>query len=158
MGQPRTSAGASIAWDVQIRRRLIGSGTEALQSLLGPEARAQKVINLSAAERPFAVGEGAKGWLDEASVPLEGSGASLSSLYGLPEGFSPNQQGIFGDGGFDLAAEEQRARYLASLSSNVAPTQTPSAAERDSPGWWEKATVLLVSITTLCNLSVISIQ
>ena len=122
-----------------MRRRLISGAPETLQSMLGPEARAQRVSKLGAAERPFATGQGAKAWLDDASIPIEGSGASLSSLYGLPEGYRPPQAGITGDVKIDQAAEQQTKQFLAGISRGGNAAQRPFAAGEGAKGWLEEA-------------------
>ena len=145
LGQARVSSDPSKNWDVQIRRRLSSSGPETLQSMMGSEARAQRASELSAAERPFAAGQEAKAWLDEASIPLEGSGASLSSLFEIPEGYSPSQIGVIGDKKFDDAAEEQTEQYQAVISSNVGALPRPFAAGGDAKSWLDEASILLQS-------------
>ena len=141
LGQARVSSDPSKNWDVQIRRRLSSSGPETLQSMMGSEARAQRASELSAAERPFAAGQEAKAWLDEASIPLEGSGASFSSLFEIPEGYSPSQIGVIGDKKFDDAAEEQIEQYQAGLASSTSTSQQPFAAGGVVKGWLEEATI-----------------
>ena len=146
-GQSDVPSDPSKNWDVDLRRRLLGSASEVL---LGPEARAQRISKLSAAERPFAVGQEAKGWLDGASLPTEGSGASSSSLYGLPEGYSPAQMGMTGDSNFDPAAEQQTKQYLASLSD--AP-EKPFAASKAVKGWLEEVSAPIADSSSLTTSS-----
>ena len=143
-GKPKSRADLLRASDIQVRQQLISSAPETLQSMLGPEARAQRISKLGATERPFAVGR-AKAWLEEASIPTEGSGASLSSLYGLPEGFSPSQIGVTGDAAFDAKAEQQAREYLASLPA--APERVFAAGEAVK-GWLDQASRPLTSSAT----------
>ena len=138
-GKPKTQADPSKDWGVQLRRRLISSTPETSQGMMGSEARAQRVSKLNASERPFAAGQEARVWLDEASIPIEGSGASLSSLYGLPEGYSPIRAGFTSDVAFDQAAEQQTRQYVASLFTDLSGTQRPFAAGEAAKGWLEEA-------------------
>ena len=139
IGQPNVSADPSKNWDVQLRRQLISNVPETSQSIMGPEARAQRVSKLSASQRPFAVGAGATAWLEEASIPIEGSGASLSSLSEIPEGYRPPQAGISKDVTLDLAAEQQTKQFLAGISREGNAAQRPFAAGEAAKGWLEEA-------------------
>ena len=112
---------------------------------MGSEARAKRASELSAAQRPFADVEGTEAWLEAASIPIEGSGASLSSLYGLPKGYTPARLGVTGDVRFDPTAEQQTKQYLAGLSE--APGK-PFAAGEAVKGWLDQASRPLTSNVT----------
>ena len=115
---------------------------------MGPEARAQRVTKLSASQRPFAVEAGATAWLEEASIPIEGSGASLSSLSEIPEGYRPPQAGTPGDDKIDRAAEQQTEQFMAGISRAGNAAQRPFAAGENVKGWLDQASRSLVSSVT----------
>lgn len=111
----------------------------ALESLLGPDARAQRVLKLNASERPFAAGQGVKAWLDEASTPLQRSEAAPSSIvYESSEEYSPSKREINAYTDFDQAAEEQTRQYLASLSTGRSGPPRPFAADEGARAWREE--------------------
>lgn len=116
---------------------------QTIESLLGSEARAQRVVKLSASQRPFAVGSGLQSWLDEAQLPPAGPRA-VSSLYELPQGYSPSQAGVTGEPSFDQSAEDVTKQYLDGLSANAEDSQRPFAVGSSSQGWLEAASSLMV--------------
>lgn len=146
VGQPTSSANSGKTWNVKIRQPSEPSNPgkpETLDSMLGPEARAQRVSGLSANARPFAAGESTRSWLDEASIPLDRSGTSPSASTGSEVTLSPGQEFV-GDASFDQMAEELTKQYLAGLSSSLGAAARPFAAGTDIPGWLEAASTPLV--------------
>ena len=125
-----------------------------MESMLGPEARAQRIGELSASQRPFAV-ESMGAWLDKASTPLGVPAASSSSfsssLNDVPEG---SLEGNTGDVTFDEVAEAQTKQYMAVLT-DVSGSQRPFAAGRSIPGWLQADTSPMVS-RSYCSSSKVS--
>lgn len=117
-------------------------------TLLGSEARAQRVSELSASRRPFAAGGIQKSWLDEASSPVKRSAAprAISTLAELPKDYSPSKAEFTGDSKFDQAAEEQTRMYLAGISSHVDGSPQPFAVGKEIPGWREAASLPVVRL------------
>lgn len=115
--------------------------SQPMESMLGPEARVQRIVELSEAERPFAVGEGARSWLEQASMPLEGlrASSSISSLSEIPEGYNPSQAGVAGNPQFDQAAEDQTRQFLTGITGGVDAARKPFAAGGAVKSWLEEA-------------------
>ena len=125
----RSSANYPRVQDAQNKRARFSSAAkpEESETMLGPEARAQRISDLSATERPFAVGGSVKAWLDEASTPLEDSPAASSTVSWYEEG-APSQGPVIGDRGFDIAAEEHAKQFQTALEGNIKRSQRPSAS------------------------------
>lgn len=138
-------------WEVQIRapQPVIDrkAKAEPLESMLGAEARAQRVRKLRATQRPFALGTDVKAWLDEASTPLEPLGDPSRSPGQLLVGYGTRRI-TAGDKLFDQTAEQQTRQYLASLTDTPSTLERPFAADGFAKSWLEEASSPMEGIDT----------
>lgn len=126
---------------MQVRQPQTGnpSTSDTLPGMLGSEARAQRIVNLSASERPFAVGGPAEDWLDEASSPLQAFQNPSSSFGAIFAEYSTREANATGSRDFDQAAEENVKQYLAGLPSPDGSAERPFAAGDIVKGWLDRA-------------------